>query len=755
MLSTRYLQLSLRWIGVLAAAAILGVLALPGAAQAQLANPTIVGSLSNFDVENQTENEVEGFEIQLEGIEHRHITRVFGESLAGVCFTRFCSPTIIDIPGGVVIRWAGDWDPVTQQRTTRFNVPGMVVSPRTPVATRAAVSGDECWSLGLGNAYPTSGCEHFGVSLLANPTKTTYRWLVADPSDPAVLLPHTAGPVAIPAPTAVVVPVDPAKPELGNVIQHEILALRSRTIQQYGEAQWVKVYKMDVGRKVDLEELMGGNPVVPMDAGHAETEWTLLQHNRNSKGNHGALVSKSGSGSSSHAVVRRYEFFHYTGPYDPDSHEAMCADGNCDAPSVGELGSYIGAQMAAANLQAPARITLDRTVVGAGGSVTAIVADGPATAADWLGLYDAAGALVSSYRDWKYLNGSHRKPDGGVANAAVTFTLPETEGTYELRLFENDSYKLVATSAPIVTATPILSLSSTSLNAGDTVTATIANGPGTPGDWIALYDANGGPTDYLDWQYLNGLHSRPASGFGNVAVTFTMPATSGTYNVRLFRNDSYGLITTSLPITVTAPPPPVLAVPILTLDATTTGIGATVSATIANGTGKAGDWIGLYEASGGQTSYLQWQYLNRSHTKPANGVTAATVSFTLPLTVGTYNVRLFTDDSYRLTATSGPITAVPPTLTVRRSAGAGDTVTATIANGPGAQGDWVGLYDANGALSEYLQWQYLNGSQSRPANGSSAATVSFTLPSSGTYNVRLFAKDSYTLIATSEALVVP
>jgi hypothetical protein len=213
---------------------------------------------------------------------------------------------------------------------------------------------------------------------------------------------------------------------------------------------------------------------------------------------------------------------------------------------------------------------------------------------------------------------------------------------------------------------------------------------------------------------------------------------------------------TSLPIAVTAPPPPTFAPPIVTLDAARTGIGATVSATIANGTGKAGDWIGLYEASGAPTSYLQWQYLNRSHNKPSSGATAATVSFTLPLTAGTYNVRLFTDDSYKLTATSEAVRAVPPTLTVGRSAGAGDTVTVTIANGPGAQGDWVGLYNASGALAEYLQWQYLNGSQSGPGNGLSAATISFTLPSApGTYNVRFFASNSYTLLATSEALVVP
>ena len=66
----------------------------------------------------------------------------------------------------------------------------------------------------------------------------------------------------------------------------------------------------------------------------------------------------------------------------------------CDVPSAGEVGVYIGSQMAAANLQAQAKLALDKTVVGAGGIVTALVSDGPALAGDWLGL--ATARAVSS-----------------------------------------------------------------------------------------------------------------------------------------------------------------------------------------------------------------------------------------------------------------------------------------------------------------------------------------------------------------------
>ena len=143
--------------------------------------------------------------------------------------------------------------------------------------------------------------------------------------------------------------------------------------------------------------------------------------------------------------------------------------------------------MAAANLQAQARITLDRTLVGSGGTVTANIIDGPARAGDWLGLYDGAGALVTSYRDWKYLNGSRKPPAGGVANAIVPFTLPTANGTYQLRLLAAGTYDVVATSATITVSAPTVTLDTTSVVGGGTVTATIANAPGMSGDWLGLF----------------------------------------------------------------------------------------------------------------------------------------------------------------------------------------------------------------------------------------------------------------------------
>src|SRR5438045_714309 len=141
------------------------------------------------------------------------------------------------------------------------------------------------------------------------------------------------------------------------------------------------------------------------------------------------------------------------------------------------------------------------TTGAAGGTVTATIANAPGTAGDWVGLYDANGVPVQ----WRYLDGTQTRPASGIANATITFTLPATPGTYHARLF-NATYTLVATSGTITTTVPTVTLGAATGTAGGTVTATIVNAPGTPGDWVGLYDANGVP---VQWQYLNGTHTLP------------------------------------------------------------------------------------------------------------------------------------------------------------------------------------------------------------------------------------------------------
>ena len=75
---------------------------------------------------------------------------------------------------------------------------------------------------------------------------------------------------------------------------------------------------------------------------------------------------------------------------------------------------------------------------------------------------------------------------------------------------------------------PTASLNATTFAAGATITATIANGSGTAGDWVGLFKTNDSDSIYQDWKYLgSGTRTKPASGVTGGDVTFTAPATPG------------------------------------------------------------------------------------------------------------------------------------------------------------------------------------------------------------------------------------
>lgn len=330
-------------------------LVLTGIAGAQV-TPTAFGSLCNFDVYNETEDETHGFEIELEDLSSVDVPYTFGGS-----YLRYGSPTVSDIPGGVVVRYAATYDAGSHSWSAGTPVP----------ATISPTDGHRCYQFGSPD-YATSGCEHFGVSLSGNPTATHYYWLVEDPANPGTLIRH---PVAIDLSTPVynvIVPNGGGQPE----VEAEFEAPRQ------GDAKWLKVYKTELKRNVKLEELLSDDPVVPHDAAETETEWELIEQDPRKPhgGNHFAADKMR---KDSKSVIRRYELYEYTGLYDAE-HEPLCGgDGSCSVPQPGELGDYIGAQMAAANigqvLPPRPRLTVDRkgkgTVTSTPGGIKVPVED--------------------------------------------------------------------------------------------------------------------------------------------------------------------------------------------------------------------------------------------------------------------------------------------------------------------------------------------------------------------------------------------
>jgi hypothetical protein len=401
-----------------------------------------------------------------------------------------------------------------------------------------------------------------------------------------------------------------------------------------------------------------------------------------------------------------------------------------------------------------ATIALSATTALTGQTVTATVANGPGNAWDWVGLYPVgASSALANRVAYKFLNGLATAPASGVTGATLVFAFP-SPGTYEARFFLNNSLTVLATSGSItVTGTPTVALSATTAFIRQTVTATVANGPGNAWDWVGLYPvgASSALANRVAYKFLNGLGTAPASGVTGATLTFVLPS-AGRYEARFFLNNSLTVLATSGSITVVVPPT-------IALSATTALTGQTVTATVANGPGNAWDWVGLYPvgASSALANRVAYKFLNGLGTAPASGVTGATLTFVLPTSAGNYEARFFLNNSLTVLATSASIVVINPSIGLSATTAlAGQTVTATVANGPGNAWDWVGLYPvgASSALANRVAYKFLNGLGTAPASGVTGATLTFVLPSAGNYEVRFFLNNTLTVLATSGSITV-
>lgn len=316
-----------------------------------IASASVIGFLGNFDVINDSGSTAHGFEIELEGLHSSDITDTFGGPGRGfpsgrgfdpaTSVQRYGAPTISEYTNGssfgTKVTYSGLWDTVNGWD---FGTPsGTYITP-----------GDNCWTGGgLSGGYNASTpCDHFGVGTIKNPKNTKYSWLL-ETTTPGTL---TNGTVALPAPAWQVIPADPApagQPQAQPVVVAQIQAPAPEIEDQFGEAMWVKIFRTELDREVELEELIGGNPVI--DQAETETEWQLLQ--TDPKNPDSGKLEKGYQnilGANADAVIYRYEFYKFAGAYNPEDHEALV--GSDSNPLDGEVGIYLGAQNGAVNLNA-------------------------------------------------------------------------------------------------------------------------------------------------------------------------------------------------------------------------------------------------------------------------------------------------------------------------------------------------------------------------------------------------------------------
>ena len=326
---------------LLTLAALGALAATPGLAQAA----TIFGSLGNFDAVNNTGHVAHGFEIELEGLHLSDITDTFGGAGRGFPTTveRYGAPTVAEYVNG-----ASHGVKVTYLADLSGDPSAWVGTPSGVYST----PGESCWTGGGSGYGPSTPCDHFGVGLSANPTRTTYSWLIEQTPGSATLINEVSSvlaPTWTVTPQAPAIPGDPAPPP---VVMAVVEAPDPLAGMEFGDALWVKVFTTEYDNEVALEDLVGGNPLI--DGAETETEWQLLQKEfGNPNAPLGGLENGGQAGNAAKSVLRRYEFYAFTGLYDQETHEALFSGIYGDSnPGPGDVGDFLGAQNAALNFGA-------------------------------------------------------------------------------------------------------------------------------------------------------------------------------------------------------------------------------------------------------------------------------------------------------------------------------------------------------------------------------------------------------------------
>lgn len=424
-------------------------------------------------------------------------------------------------------------------------------------------------------------------------------------------------------------------------------------------------------------------------------------------------------------------------------------------------------------------LSVSPSSITAGANIKAMWSDILApTAGDWIGLYVPGtpdSALVAN--SWIYPTCSQVKGGTGVESGSCSFQLPVSlaAGTYELRMFANHSLFRIARSGPFtVQALPpaTLSASPSIVGAGTSVTATWS-GIASPaaGDWIGLYVPGAADSVLVSsvWIYVSCSQVKGSSGVASGSCSFQIPASvaAGTYELRLFANNSLVRLGRSGTFTVQAAAPAQAATLSVTPASVTSGANVTAAWSDIPSP-MAGDWIGLYVPGTSDSALMAstWIYVSCSQVRGGSGNVSGSCPFQIPssLAAGTYELRMFANNSLMRLATSGTFTvqaAPPATLTASPSSvSAGTNVTVSWSGiASPTPGDWIGLYIPGSSDSALMAstWIYVSCSQVKGSSGVDSGSCPFQIPASlaaGTYELRLFANNSLVRLGRSNSFIV-
>lgn len=308
------------------------------------------GTINNFDTVNDTGVECHGFEIEIEDIHSADITYTYS-------WNHYGTPKITE----------DNSNPLHPKVRVRYE------SAKNPNGTWAAYT-----AIPAGPIPPTQGHqftdptvnfggEHFGAGYRGSPTNIIYHWLIDDGAGSLALGPavNVATPVFTYFP-----PVAGAPAQVQAVIEPP----DAPHVLEFGPASWVKeiITSSHNSNEVKLRDLVSDDPDDPGDKNwrngepdEVEIEWQLLQtefngHGGNQNRNGHMIGAPEDLNNGDEIITRRYEFYKYVGPIDPETGEALSDSvgpdgihGVVEYADTVVVGDFFGSQMSAFDNELP------------------------------------------------------------------------------------------------------------------------------------------------------------------------------------------------------------------------------------------------------------------------------------------------------------------------------------------------------------------------------------------------------------------